>query len=54
MQKAWPTRDEADAYLAKTLTRYLATTDANDLNSTPSLRRATTTRPPSWATSWPR
>ncbi len=30
MQKAMPTRDDADAYLAKTLQRYLATTDAND------------------------
>jgi len=30
MQKALPTRDDADAWLAKTLQRYLSTTDAND------------------------
>jgi homoserine O-acetyltransferase len=30
MQKAMPTRDDADAWLAKALPRYLATTDAND------------------------
>jgi len=30
MQKSMPTRDDADAYLAKALHRYMALTDAND------------------------
>ena len=54
MQKAWPTRDEADAYLAKTLPRYLATTDANDELYAVASSRDYDPSVPSWATSSPR